>query len=336
MTDIQSSLILYQTPDGQTRVEVKLEDETVWLTQAQMAELFDKSQSTVNEHIQNIYSEWELVLDNTMRKFGNSENSFLKPTNYYNLDVIISVGYRVHSHRGTQFRIWATERLREYIIKGFTLDDDRLKEMGYKNDYFQELIERIRDIRTSEANFYYKVKEIYKLSTDYEEDHEMTQQFFKQIQNKFHWAVHHHTASELVYERADAKKPNMGLMTYTNQKKGGKVRKTDVTIAKNYLNEDELKKLNLLVEQFLAFAETQAMSGKEMYMRDWIKKLWDILTMNDMEILANAGRISHARAEKKAEQEYEKYKERCAIESGKALKELDVSVKTILKQKKKK
>jgi hypothetical protein len=336
MTDIQSSLILYQTPDGQTRVEVKLEDETVWLTQAQMAELFDKSQSTINEHIQNIYSEWELILDNTMRKFGNSENSFLKPTNYYNLDVIISVGYRVHSHRGTQFRIWATDRLREYIIKGFTLDDDRLKEMGYKNDYFQELIERIRDIRTSEANFYYKVKEIYKLSADYEEDHEITQQFFKQIQNKFHWAVHHHTASELVYERADAKKPNMGLMTYANQKKGGKVRKTDVTIAKNYLNEDELKKLNLLVEQFLAFAETQAMSGKEMYMRDWIKKLWDILTMNDMEILANAGRISHARAEKKAEQEYEKYKERCAIESGKALKELDVSVKTILKQKKKK
>lgn len=208
-----------------------------------------------------------------MRKFGNSENSFLKPTNYYNLDVIISVGYRVHSHRGTQFRIWATDRLREYIIKGFTLDDDRLKEMGYKNDYFQELIERIRDIRTSEANFYYKVKEIYKLSADYEEDHEITQQFFKQIQNKFHWAVHHHTASELVYERADAKKPNMGLMTYANQKKGGKVRKTDVTIAKNYLNEDELKKLNLLVEQFLAFAETQAMSGKEMYMRDWIKKL---------------------------------------------------------------
>lgn len=337
MTDIQSSLILYQTPDGQTRVEVKLEDETVWLTQAQMTELFDKAKGTISEHISNIFSEGELDSERVVRKFRTTATDGKNyDVEYYNLDVIISVGYRVKSHRGTQFRIWATERLREYIIKGFTLDDDRLKEMGYKNDYFEELIERIRDIRTSEKNFYFKVREIYKLSTDYEEDHEMTQKFFKQIQNEFHWAVHGHTASELVYERADAKKANMGLTNFKNQKNGGKVRKDDVTVAKNYLREEELKKLNLLVEQFLAFAETQAMSGKEMYMRDWIKKLWDILTMNDMPVLTNAGRISHKTMEKKALWEYEKYKEKCALESIKAIKELDVSVKSILKQKKKK
>ena len=191
MTDNQSSLILYQTPDGQTRVEVKLEDETVWLTQAQMCELFDKAKGTISEHISNIFSEGELDSNRVVRKFRTTATDGKNyDMEYYNLDVIISVGYRVKSHRGTQFRIWATERLREYIIKGFTLDDDRLKEMGYKNDYFQELIERIRDIRTSEANFYYKVREIYKLSTDYEENHEVTQKFFKQIQNKFHWAVH--------------------------------------------------------------------------------------------------------------------------------------------------
>lgn len=312
MSDNQSSLILYQTPDGQTRIEVKLEDETTWLTQSQMAELFDKSKGTISEHISNIYEEWELLRTATVRNFRTvqmeGERKVERDLEYYNLDVIISVWYRVKSHRGTQFRIWATERLREYIIKWFTMDDERLKEAGYSNSHFDELLDRIRDIRTSEKNFYHKVKEIYKMSDDYSESHEMTQNFFKEIQNKFHHAVHGHTASEIVYERVDANQPNMGLTSWKNQSKWGNIQKIDVSVGKNYLTETEIKKLNLLVEQFLAFAETQAMSSKVMYMRDWITKLSAILEMNDMDILSDAGKVSHTRAEKKAEIEYEKYK----------------------------
>ncbi len=336
MAENQSSIILYQTVDGQTRVEVKLEDETVWLTQAQMAELFDKSRSTITEHIGNIFSEGELVENQVCRKFRQPASDWgVYDTNYYNLDIIISVGYRVKSHRGTQFRIWATGRLREYIIKGFTMDDIRLKEMGYNNAYFDELLERIRDIRTSEKNFYYKVREIYKLSDDYEESHEMTQKFFKEIQNKFHFAVHGHTASEIVYERVDATKPHMGLTTWKNQWAWGKVRKDDVTIGKNYLTETELKKLNLLVEQFLAFAETQAMSSKVMNMRDWIAKLGNILEMNDMEILENAGRVSHDKAKEKAEWEYEKHKKLLDRQEIENLSTLEMEAKKLISTKKK-
>ncbi|MDD5198047.1 MAG: virulence RhuM family protein [Candidatus Gracilibacteria bacterium] len=336
MPENQSSIILYQTPDGQTRVEVKLDNETVWLTQAQMCELFDKSKGTISEHISNIFNEGELDPKGVVRNFRTTATD-RKSYNmeYYNLDVIISVGYRVKSQRGTQFRIWATERLREYIIKGFTMDDARLKEMGYNNSYFEELLERIRDIRTSEKNFYYKVREIYKLSADYEEDTDTTQRFFREIQNKFHYAIHGHTAAEIIHERVDAEKLHMGLTTWKNQGKGGKVRKDDIAIAKNYLSESEIKKLNLLVEQFLAFAETQAMSSKVMYMRDWIKKLGTILEMNDMQILENAGTISHNSAQKKAETEYEKYKKILDVHEIENLRALESETRKFTSGKKK-
>ncbi len=325
-----SEIILYQTEDGSTRIEVHLESESVWLTIDQMAELFQKSRSTINEHILNVFSEGELNSKDTMRKIGISD--FLqKPTNFYNLDVIISVGYRVKSLRGTQFRIWATQRLREYIVKGFTLDDERLKETGYSNRYFEELLERIRDIRTSEKNFYYKVREIYTTSVDYGASSETTQQFFATIQNKFHWAIHHHTAAELIAARADAAKRNMGLTSF----KGEKVHKADVSIAKNYLSLDELKQLNLLVDQYLSFAESQALQRKAMYMKDWIKKLHDILTINDREILADAGNVSHDSANRIAEREYEKYRkiqDALAIEN---LKQLEEGIKNATPEKKK-
>ena len=344
MPENTSHIILYQTPDGDTRIEVKLEDETVWLTQAQMAELFEKSKATISEHISHIYEEWELVESATVRKFRTVqlewERRVERELEYYNLDMIISVGYRVKSHRGTQFRIWATGRLREYIIKGFTMDDARLKEMGYNNLYFDELLERIRDIRTSEKNFYYKVREIYKTSADYEESHETTTRFFAEIQNKFHWAVHGHTASEIVHERANANAPHMGLTTWKNQWNGGKIRKDDVCVAKNYLDEWEIKKLNLLVEQFLAFAETQALSKKVMYMRDWISKLSEILKMNDMSILTDAGSISHEQAKAKAEKEYDRYKkivdtQEIEVLQTEALKERENKTQSLKKGRKK-
>lgn len=336
MLDNQSSLILYQTPDGQTRIEVKLEDETVWLTQAQMAELFDKWRSTITEHISNIFSEGELIEGQVCRKFRQTASDWgVYDTNFYNLRMIFAVWYRVKSHRGIQFRNWASWILSEYTIKGFSMDDARLKEAGYNNSYFDELLDRIRDIRTSEKNFYYKVKEIYKLSDDYEESHEMTQKFFKEIQNKFHYAVHGNTASEVVYKRADADKPYMGLMTWKNQSKWGKVQKSDVSIGKNYLSETELKKLNLLVEQFLAFAETQAMSSKVMHMRDWIQKLSTILEMNDMDILTDAGKIWHDTAQQKAETEYEKYKKIRDLQEIENLNSLEGEVKKFTPKKKK-
>jgi hypothetical protein len=252
-----SKIVIYTTDDGQTKLQVKIEDETVWLTQDQMADLFDKSKSTINEHIQNIYQEKELVEQQTMRKFGNSEFS-TKPTNYYNLDVIISVGYRVKSLRGTQFRIWATQRLKEYIVKGFTLDDERFKQTGSRSRYFEELLQRIRDIRSSERNFYQKVTDIYATSIDYRKDDELTKEFFATVQNKMHYAVHGHTAAEIVAKRADSKKPLMGLTSF----KGNYVTSRDITIAKNYLAEDELKQLNLIVSMYLDFAELQADTGR--------------------------------------------------------------------------
>lgn len=263
-----SEIVLYQTEDGQTKIEVHLQNETVWLTQAQLVELFQKAKSTISEHISNVFAEGELDENSVVRKFRTTAADGKNyDTTLYNLDVIISVGYRVKSHRGTQFRIWATRRLREYIVKGFTMDDQRLKESGYGNPYFEELLERIRDIRTSEKNFYYKVREIYSTSVDYDTKSELTQEFFATIQNKFHWAIHHHTAAELISERVDAKKANMGLTSF----KGNKVQKTDIIVAKNYLSLDELKQLNLLVEQYLSFAESQALQRKVMYMKIGLK-----------------------------------------------------------------
>jgi hypothetical protein len=303
---MQGEIILYQTGDGETRIEVRLENETVWLSQKQLGELFQKAKATISEHIKNIFEEGELEEKSTVRYFRTvqteGKRDVTRDVEHYNLDAIISVGYRVNSHRGTQFRIWATQRLREYLVKGFTLDDDRLKSGGQMN-YFDELLARIRDIRSSEKILYQKIRDIYTTSIDYEPNSDLTKGFFATIQNKLHWAIHGHTGPELIVERASADKPNMGLNTW----KGEKIRKPDVTIAKNYLDKDELELLNLLVEQYLAFAETQAKQQKPMYMKDWIKKLHDILTINEREILLDAGRISRKLADEHAHVQFEKY-----------------------------
>jgi hypothetical protein len=298
-----SKITIYETEDGQTRLYVKIEGETVWLTQDQMAELFEKSKSTINEHIKNIYEEKELVEGQTMRKFGNSEFS-TKPTNCYNLDVIISVGYRVKSVRGTQFRIWATQRLKEYIVKGFTLDDERLKQGGQKARYLQELLQRIRDIRSSERNFYQKVTDIYATSVDYRKDDNLTKEFFATVQNKMHYAVHGHTAAEIVVKRADSQKPLMGLTSF----KGNYITFQDVKIAKNYLSEKELNQLNLIVSMYLDFAELQATNDRLMKMSDWVEKLDQFLKLSERKLLANAGSISAEQAAQKAEEEFENYR----------------------------
>jgi hypothetical protein len=300
MDDIK--IIIYQTEDGNTKIETRLEDETVWLTIDQMAELFQKSRSTINEHILNIYEEQELDRQFSMRKIGNSDFS-TKPTNFYNLDVIISVGYRVKSHQGTKFRQWATARLREYIVKGFTMNDELLKQAGGGN-YFEELLARIRDIRSSEKVFWRKVLDIYATSIDYDPKLEMSIQFFQTVQNKMHWAAHGHTAAEIIYQRIDAKKPNLGLTHI----KGNKPTKQEIEIAKNYLNEDELNVLNRMVTAYLELAELQALNRKPMYMKDWIERLDNFIQMTGNNILQNAGTISHQQAIDKANAEYEKYK----------------------------
>jgi len=324
MSESYDEIVLYKSEDGNIKVDVLMQDETVWLTQNQMAELFQKSVSTINEHIKNVFEDGELIEDNVMRKFGNSEFS-TKPTNYYNLDVIISVGYRVKSQQGTQFRIWATGKLRDYIVKGFVLNDERFKS-GNSMNYFRELLDRIREIRISEKVFYQQIKDIYKLSIDYDPKADETQEFFAVVQNKFLWAVSKKTAAEIIYTRANSKLPFMG-MTATGMQK---VKKADTAIAKNYLTEPELSALKLLVEQYLAFAESQALAHKPMYMRDWIKKLHDILTINDKSILTDAGRISSDLAKHKAEIEYNKYKAmQKELEQKESLKELEADLSKI-------
>jgi len=302
-TPSESSLILYQTEDGQTRIEVRLLDETVWLTQPQMSELFDKDRRTISEHIQNIFIEKELDENSVCRKFRHTAADGKNyQVTHYNLDVIISVGYRVSSHRGTQFRIWATARLKEYLIKGFALDDERLKRLGGGN-YFDELLARIRDIRSSEKVFWRKILDIYATSIDYDPKTENSKKFFATVQNKMHWAAHGHTAAEVIHARADSKKTNMGLTSWT----GRYPRKTDAEIAKNYLNIDELNVLNRLVSMYLDFAELQALSLNPMYMKDWIVKLDDFLRVTAREILSHAGTVSHEAALDKAREEYAKY-----------------------------
>lgn len=297
-----ANFLLYKTADNKVSINVQIQDETVWLTQEQMAELFDKSKKTISEHIRNIYLEGELTELATMRKSGNSGFS-TKPTNYYNLDVIISVGYRVKSLRGTQFRQWATKRLREYIIKGFTMDDERLKQGGGR--YFRELLQRIRDIRSSERNLYQQVTDIYATSIDYKKDAKLTRQFFATVQNKMHVAAHGKTAAELVYERADAKKPNMGLTNF----KGDYITSDDVEVAKNYLSEEELNVLNLIVSQYLDFAELQATRQRAMTMQQWIDKLDEFLKISDSSVLVGAGKIKHEQAMAKAKREFKKYRD---------------------------
>jgi hypothetical protein len=301
-----SDILIYQSSDGQTKVDVRIDGETVWLSLKQIAELFQRDKSVISKHIKNVFEEGELDENSVVAKNATTAaDGKTYQVEYFNLDVIISVGYRVKSQQGTQFRIWATKRLKEYIIKGFTLDDERLKNGGQRN-YFEELMERIRDIRVSEKNFYYKVREIFKTSVDYVENSEATRAFYAIIQNKFHWAIHQHTAAEIIATRANADLPNMGLTTWD----GDKIKKSDVTIAKNYLDEFEMKQLNLLAEQYLVFAESQALQQKVMYMSDWMKKLHDLLTINEREILMDAGRISRALAEDIATKEYEKFREK--------------------------
>ena len=297
-----NNFILYKTSDNKVSINVQIQDETVWLTQEQMAELFDRSKKTISEHIRNVYFEGELTEQATMRKSGNSGFS-TKPTNYYNLDVIISVGYRVKSLRGTQFRQWATKRLREYIIKGFTIDDERLKQGSGR--YFRELLQRIRDIRSSERNLYQQVTDIYATSIDYKNDAKLTRRFFATVQNKMHVAAHGKTAAELVYERADAKKPNMGLTNF----KGDYITSDDVEVAKNYLSEEELNVLNLIVSQYLDFAELQATRQKAMTMQQWIDKLDEFLKISDSSVLVGAGKIKHEQAMVKAKREFKKYRD---------------------------
>jgi hypothetical protein len=326
MDNTPTEVIIYQTEDGSLQIDVQFDKETVWLSLNQMAELFQRDKSVISRHIKNIFTEGELDEGSVVAKNATTAaDGKIYQVDYHNLDVIISVGYRVKSQQGTRFRIWATKRLKEYIIKGFTLDDERLK--GNRPNYFEELMQRIRDIRTSERNFYQKVKEIFRTSVDYNEDADTTREFFAMIQNKFHWAVHQHTAAEIIAIRADAEKPNMGLTNWA----GVKIRKTDVTVAKNYLDENELKQLNILVEQYLIFAEAQAMQRKVMYMRDWLKKLHDILTINERDILMDAGRISAKLAEDVALKEFNKYQQQQLKEEIKRdlLEILDEDVKKL-------
>ncbi len=324
---MNSDILIYQNSDGNIKIDVRLEEETVWLTQDQMATLFGKAKSTINEHIKNIYEEQELEEAGTMKKFGNSEFQ-QKAFNYYNLDVIISVGYRVKSAQGTQFRIWATQRLKDYIIKGFVLNDDRFKS-GTSMNYFNELQERIREIRLSERFFYQKIKDIYTTSIDYEPKDEKTIAFFKIVQNKFLWAISAQTAAELVYRRVDASLPLMGMLSY-DKKSGDSIKKAEVSIAKNYLSEDEIKLLGLLVEQYLAFAETMAQQQIPMYMADWIARLDSILQLNGRELLTHAGKISHEKALQKSESEFKKYKiGQRIIENEQSLKEIEEDIKKL-------
>jgi len=321
-----AQLLIYKTKNGEVKLDVRLEDETIWLTQTQMSELFGKAVSTVNEHIKNIYAEGELVEEGSLRKFGNSEFS-TKPTNFYNLDVIISVGYRVKSQQGTQFRIWATKRLKEYIVKGFVLNDDRFK-TGKSMQYFDELQNRIREIRLSEKFFYQKIKDIYTTSVDYNSKDEKTQQFFKMVQNKLLWAISQQTAAELVYRRVDASLPLLGMLSL--DVKNQSISKQQASIAKNYLNEDEIKLLGLLVEQYLSFAETMAQQQTAMTMQDWSERLDVILKLNGRELLTHAGKISHQQAKDKSTQELEKYREQQkTIEVESSLKEIEADIKKL-------
>ena len=325
MEERHDEIVIYQSEDGLIKVDVLFENETVWLTMDQMCLLFGKAKSTISEHIQNIYAEGELKENETMRKFGISEYS-TKPTSFYNLDVIISVGYRVKSHQGTQFRIWATQRLRDYIIKGVALNDERFKR-GNSMNYFRDLLERIREIRLSERVFYQQIKDIYKTSIDYDPSDEITLKFFKEVQNKLLWAVSGKTAAELVYYRANAALPQMGL---TSTEKQGKVLKSDIDVGKNYLTEEEVGLLKLIVEQYLAFAEAQALAHVPMYMRDWVDRLRMVLTMNQRSILEDAGRISHELAKQKANEEYQKYQaKRLEEQHVESLKELESDLKKL-------
>ncbi|HQQ02406.1 MAG TPA: virulence RhuM family protein [Bacteroidales bacterium] len=325
-------IIIYQSPDGKIKIDVRLEEDTVWLSQSQLCELFQKSKATISEHIKNVFEEGELIENSVVRNFRTTASDGKNyDTNYYNLDVIISVGYRVKSPQGTQFRIWATQRLKEYIIKGFALNDERFKS-GNSMNYFNELQERIREIRISERFFYQKIKDIYTTSIDYDPKDEKTVEFFKVVQNKLLWAISEQTAAELVYRRVDASLPLLGMQSY-DKKITQHIKKADVSIAKNFLNEDEIKLLGLLVEQYLAFAETMAQQQTPMHMTDWINRLDAILQLNGRELLTHAGKISHEKALEKSGEEFEKYRAaQKQIEKEQSLKEIEQDIQKLSKQ----
>ena len=330
-------LLFYQTEDGLTRVEAKVVNNTVWLSLNQLADLFQRDKSVISRHISNIFEEGELTASAVVAKFATTAaDRKTYHVDYYNLDVIISVGYRVKSHRGTHFRIWATQRLREYLIKGFAMDDERLKQAGVSN-YFDELLTRIRDIRSSEKVFWKKVLDIYATSVDYDPHNDLSQQFFKTVQNKIHWATHSHTAAEIIATRADATKPNMGLTSFT----GKKLKRTDIGVAKNYLSKDEIDTLNRIVSFYLEFAELQAKSRRIMYMNDWVTKLDDFLRLSERKILTHAGKISNEEALKHANTEFDKFKqcqqkEPTAVEGHfeESLKELEQIEQSVIKSSK--
>ena len=331
---LNSEIVLYDSPDGELRIQVKLEDETVWLTQEQMATLFNKARSTITEHIANIFKEGELEKKVVCRNFRlTTQHGAMKgkiqekEVAHYNLDVIISVGYRVRSLQGTKFRQWATQRIKEYIVKGFTIDDTRLKQEGGRSRYFDELLQRIRDIRASERNFYQKITDIYATAIDYRKDTHLTKEFFATVQNEVHYAVHGRTAAELIHHRADSHKPRMGLTSL----KGEYLTKKDTTIAKNYLSKAELKQLNLIVTLYLDFAELQATNGRLMKMQDWISKLDDFLKLSEKEILQGAGAVSRKQALEKATKEFQHYKH---IEDTKRVSDFDRATKRIVENKK--
>jgi hypothetical protein len=304
----ESQFLVYQAEDGTLKIDVRFEGETVWLSLNQLASLFQRDKSVISRHIKNVFDEGELIMEGTVAKFATVQTEGKKTVNreieFFNLDVIISVGYRVKSAVATRFRIWATQRLREYIVKGFVLDDERLKNPDVPFDYFDELTRRVQDIRTSERRFYQKITDIYATSIDYDPTQEISIGFFKTVQNKVHWAITGQTAAEIVHARADASQPNLGLTNW----RGAAIRKSDVSIAKNYLTEPEMAALNNLIEQYLVFAEGQAMRRVPMHMAEWITKLDGFLTLNERDILTHAGRISHDVAQSKAELEYDRYR----------------------------
>lgn len=328
-----SNFLIYQSEDGQPRLEVRLDDETVWLSQKLMAELFQKNVRTINEHIQNVFEEGELEADSTIRNFRivqrEGKRDVTRSVDFYNLDMIISVGYRVRSHVATRFRQWATAHIKEYLIKGFVLDDERLKNPDQPFDYFDELLRRIQDIRTSEKRFYQKITDIYATSVDYDPTYPLSIDFFKTVQNKMHWAITGKTAAEIVYQRADSRKPDMGMTNW----RGVKPRKRDVGIAKNYLQEDELSALNNLVEQYLVFAQGQAMRRIPMHMQDWVLKLDGFLQLNDHKILEHAGKVSHEIAVQHAADEYKKFhQQRLEQEAERADQEFEALAQEINKR----
>jgi len=323
-----NAVTLFQSEDGTTKLQVRIENETVWLSQKLIADLYQVSVKTINEHLINIYDENELVPEATIRKFRIVQREGAREVerlvDHYNLEAILAVGYRVRSQRGTQFRKWATAQLNEFLVKGFVLDDERLKDgRSIGKNYFQELIERIRDIRTSERQFYQKITDIYATSIDYDPKSLVTEEFYATVQNKLHWAIHGHTAAELISERVSSDKPSLGLTSWKNSPKG-KIRKSDVSIAKNYLNEDELRKLNRFVTMYLDYAEQQAEEEQSMTMKDWADRLDSFLKFNKKDLLTNAGKVSAEVAKKLAEAELEKYEEkRRHIEATTPLSDFD-------------